>query len=209
MRKISIILLLVVVFAMGMIGCAKRSPMQNLSSAEVSETANPDESIIVFFAPANQHRLHVPIVETDGNGNLSFVTILVSGTKHLHRTTPGKHLYFLSTVNGRSEMLEANVEAGKIYYTYVSQHPNSRDSDPQRQYFNAFQFLPVPNITDEAFRKDLALCRWYQNTWAAKDWFERNRRDMQKRSVEALTRHQEAVSKKVIMSEYGTTALVR
>ena len=209
MRAFSILLVLIIAFSLGISGCAKNSPMQNLGTAAINETVNSDESIIVFFIPAKQHRLHVPIVETDENGNLGFVTILVPGTKYLHRTTPGKHFYFLSTVQGWSEMLEASVEAGKIYYTCVSQHPNSRNPDSPRQYFNSFQFLPVSDVTDEPFTKDVALCRWYQNTGAAKDWFERNLPDQQRRSAQARARHQETGSKKIISPEYGTTTLVQ
>jgi len=207
MRNFSILLVLIMALSVGMIGCAKKSPMQNLGPAGINETVNLDESVIVFFVPANQLRLHIPIVETDEVGNLSLVTILVPGTKYLHRTTPGKHLYFLSTVRGRSEMLEANVEAGKAYYTYVSQHPDSRGSDPE--YFHAFQFVPVSKITEESFREDFALCQWFKNARLTEEWFERNRPDLQKRYIEAQTRHKEAGSQKVIAPEYGTATLVQ
>ena len=181
--------------------------MQIIDPTEINGTISSGESIVVFFVPAGQKRLHVPIVEADENGNLSLVTILVSGTKYLHRTTPGKHLYLLSTVGERSEMLEANLEAEKTYYTYVSQYPDSPDTSSR--LFYAFQFLPVPRVTDEQFTKDLALCRWFQNSETAKNWFERNHPNLQKRFIEAQTRHSEASSNKKISLEYGTTIPVR
>ncbi len=199
MRRL--LLIFAAVLCLGMTGCASKL-MQPVDPAAMNDTVQPDEAGIVFFrATTFGGAIQAPIIEASEGGKLNFVAIVSAGKKYLHRTTPGKHLY---VVGGESsEMLEADMDAGKTYYVYVS---------PRMGWVKArFVFMPVPNASDEAFKKDLAWCDWVQNTPEGQAWFSDNLPSLQAKYADAQKEHNEAKpeDKKVIKPEYGTLTPVR
>ncbi len=195
MRKL--VLFFMVVMCAGMMGCASKF-MQPVDPAAMNTAVSQDESVIVFFrATSVGGGIQAPVIEASEDGKLSYVAIVSAATKYLHRTTPGKHLY---VVGGESsEMLEADMEAGKTYYAYVS---------PRMGWWKArFAFVPVPDATDESFKKDLAWCKWVQNTPGGETWFQDNLPSLQTKYTDALKEHQEAKpeDKKIIRPEHGST----
>lgn len=162
--------------AMGLIGCRKQH-MQGVRPAEMNEIVKSDETAIVFFRSAKSlgRKVQAPIIEANEDGNLSYIAVINSRYKYLHRTTPGKHMYFIGSIGDNSnKMLEANMEAGKTYYVDIS---------PQ---FGGIAFVPVLNIADESFKKALASCRWVKNRPSAQAWFLDNLPSLQKKYTSAL-----------------------
>ena len=202
MRKFFI--LLMVIASMGMTACSS-SLMQPVRPADMNKLNEPvksNETVIVFFRSSFfGGAVQAPIIEVSEDGKMSFVAIMSSGTKYLHRTTPGKHLY---VVGGESsELLEANMERGKTYYTYIS---------PRLGFMKArFVFVPVPDTADKSFIKDLASCNWVLSTPGGEKWFQDNLKSLQSKATEALKEYQEAKPerRKTIKPEYGTNTPVR
>lgn len=206
MRKI--LFLFVVIVSIGMTGCGSRH-MQPIAPEQMNETVNPDKAAIVFFRPSRFRGggLNPGIIEVDENEKLSFVAIISNGTKYLHRTTPGRHWYFWSSgsvLGGlASYILEANLEAGKIYYVDAFFDPS---------------FAPVTDTSDESFRKKLASCRWVENTPAGQIWFNNNLLSLQNKYTLARIRQADETPKvkvgssefdMIIKPEYGTNTPVQ
>jgi hypothetical protein len=166
MKKVALILALMA--SLGLAGCGGGlKSMRPVAPAQMNETLKPGEAAIVFFRPAmfQGSAANPGIIEAGENEKLSFVAVMPNGTKYFHRTTPGRHSYFWSSFGGlASYILEANLEAGKIYYVFV---------------FGKNSFTPVTDTSDESFRKDLASCRWVENTPEGQIWFNNNHTDLQ------------------------------
>jgi len=216
MRKF--VLFLMVIASMGMTGCAGTKLMQPIDHAQVNETVNSDEAVIVFFRPPmfRGRALNPGLIEVGEKEKLSFVAIMSNGTKYIHRTTPGKHQYFWSTTSILGPIvsypLEANIEAGKIYYTGV---------------FGDNPFTPVINVSDETFKKDFASCDWVQNTPDGQQWFDKNIKSLQDKytqmriaqgdetaKVKIVSYHKDGTKSEseidmIIKPEYGTNTPVR
>ncbi len=199
MRKI--VLALMMGLCMGMTGCASKL-MQPIDHAAMNDTVQQYETGIVFFrATSFGGAVQAPIVEATEDGTLSFVAVVSAGKKYLHRTTPGKHLY---VVGGESsDLLEANMEAGKTYYVYISPHIGWVKA--------RFAFDPVKNVADGTFRKDLAWCDWVANTPEGAKWFTDNLPSLQTKYADAKKEHAEAKpeDRKVVKPEYGSLVPVK
>jgi len=200
-------LLLVIIASLGMIGCAGRF-VQPVDPAQMNEAVKSTEAVIVFVRSSKfvGGAISLPIIEASKDEKLNFVTILPGGTKYLYRTTPGRHLYF--AINGNDwwafpyrpdAMLEANLEAGKTYYAYLT------------PALLGFVFEAVPDTTKESLKKDLASCRWVQNAPKGQNWFKNNLPRLEKKYAPALTKDQTAApdGKNVIKPAYGTNTPVR
>jgi len=195
------VLLLTVLSAVGMTGCASKL-MEPVDPAALNVNLHPDEAAIVIFrSTLFGGAIQAPVLEADESGNLNFVAVISAKTKYLHRTAPGRHFY---VVGGESSaILEANMEAGKTYYAYVAPYPG---------FFKArFVFVPVQNADNEKFKNNLAECKWVQNTPSGKVWFTDNMQSLKQKYADALKRHQEATAednsmfgKKILKPEYGT-----
>jgi hypothetical protein len=197
MRKLMLILLIAASLGMG---CANKL-MQPIESATIDGAVGPNETVIVFFrATSFGGAVQAPVIEASEDGALSYVAVISAGKKYLHRTTPGKHLYIVGGES--SEMLEADMEGGKTYYTYVS---------PRMGIWKArFVFVPVSNTSSEEFKKDVAWCNWVQNTPDGQAWFLDNLPSLQSKYAEALKKHQEATpdKRKTLKPEHGAAVPV-
>ena len=224
MRKIFLILM--VIASVGMTGCTRNPYTQPAGPAggvnamyNTINMVNPNEAVIVFFRSEKQAQVdaspglvrhgqadmypgggkQAPVIEGDEDvKKLSFITVLSkNNTKYLHRTTPGRHWYVVNTVRGRGDMLEADLEAGKTYYAYIS-------------YDKAFIFKPVSDDADKSFREDLASCIWIQNLPRGQEWFLENLSSLLRNYTAALAKHQAVMPeyRKIIRPEYGTNTPV-
>ena len=192
MRRL--ILILATMACLGLTGCGSKM-MQPVSPNEMNDSVSSEETGIVFFRSTKilGRAISYPIIEAGEDDKLSFVAIIPAGTKYLHKTTPGKHRFFVGSIAGsRYEMLEADMEAGKTYYADVA---------PSMAYV---YFTPVPDVTDKSFRKDLAGCDWVQNTPEGEQWFLNNLPSLQTKYGMAKT-----VDRKIILPEYGAVTPVR
>lgn len=188
--------LLVLVFLLGLTGCAS-DLMQPAEPESMTTTLAPNEAAIVFFRSSFVGgAVQAPVVDAT-NGKLKYIGIVSSGTKIRHKTTPGKHQYLVGGES--SELLEADLEGGKTYYTYIS---------PRIGLMKArFVFVPVTKedqVTD-SFKSDLAGCAWHSSKPEGESWFQENRPDMESKYGEALEQHRSAPpeEKKIIRAQDG------
>jgi len=202
----NLVLLLMVIAVMGMSGCAGKL-MRPVEPAQMDETVKADEAAIVFFRSTTfGGAIQAPIVEADEGGNLTFVAVISAKTKYLHRTTPGRHLYVIGGES--SAILEANMEAGKTYYTYIAPYPG---------FWKArFVFVPVQDTSNEKFINNFSQCMFVQNTQRGKGWFMKNMPSLQQKYASALKRYNETTAednslfgKRIIKPEYGTNTPVQ
>ena len=103
-------------------GCASGSPQLSESSTDGSTLPNietsSDMATVVFLRPsallAGARKLSLFDI-TDG---AQFLGILPNGTKTTSQITPGVRK-FMGTIAGSTGVMEAEIEAGKIYYVKV------------------------------------------------------------------------------------------
>jgi hypothetical protein len=201
--KKTLLSVLILAVVMGLTGCAGQSKLMEPVAA-INETVSPNEAGIVFLRYAAVGGLgtfeQIPIIEAGPDGKLSFVGILSPNTKLYHRTTPGRHIYFLGNygLNITAPIMEANLEAGKIYYSAAF-------------VISTYGLLPtgdfIPFNLNEANRlktlqSQLSTCRWVQNTPQGQDWFLANLPSLE----EKYNKYQKTKTenREVIKPEYGT-----
>ncbi|MDR2726065.1 MAG: hypothetical protein LBC90_08455 [Candidatus Adiutrix sp.] len=200
----NLVLLLVIIASVGMAGCAGQSKLMQ-PVATINETVNPNEAGIVFLRYAAVGGFgtfsQIPIIEASPDGKLSFVGILSPNTKLYHRTTPGRHIYFLGNVGLNvitAPIMEANLEAGAIYYSsaFVIENYGLLPSG---------EFIPF-NLNEadglKTLKSQLSACRWVQNTPQGQDWFLANLPSLEEKYNKYQKTKQE--NRKVIKPEYGT-----
>ena len=191
MKSVKGVLLLLALLALT--ACStKTSYMSPL--IEEPKMIQSDESAIVFMRPSVfGGAIQAPIAEIKDDG-LVFVAISSSGTRILHKTTPGKHLYL---VGGESaHLLEADLEAGMVYYVYVK---------AIRGLWKArFQFNPVTDLTDKSFRKDYIKCKWYTENEKAEQWFQENYKSLEYKTKTQLDKDKQAY----LTSDLGINSLI-
>lgn len=92
-----------------------------------------------------------------------FVTISSIGTKIFYKTSPRKHVYLMDGDFGY--FMDANLEAGKIYYVYIS----------RRMGWVRDRFIFEPVSPSELKRADvirtISKCDWYENSPEGEQYF--------------------------------------
>jgi hypothetical protein len=179
-------------------GCAGKSDYMQPAVLSQADTAlTQDEAAIVFFRPSTfGFLIQAPIAEF-ADGELKLVSIVSAKSKVFYKTTIGKHFFIVGGEG--NELLEADIEGGKTYYSYIQ---------PQLGLVKArFAFKPVTDIAlkSQDFLDDLNACTWHTNKPEAQAWFFENKESMLNKYQSALTKHQEAEpkDKKIILPEYG------
>ena len=177
MRKV--LLIVAATLCLGLTGCASHL-MKPADMAGISKPLADNESAIVFFRATNfGGAIQAPVLEVRNDGTLQFIAIVSSGAKFLHKTEPGKHLYLIDGEFGY--FMEATLEGGKTYYTYVM---------PKMGWWRArFIFGPVANVQDETVQKDLAWCKWYENTPEGQQWFSEQKDRLEQRYANLIQRY--------------------
>ncbi|MDR2099831.1 MAG: hypothetical protein LBP40_03260 [Campylobacteraceae bacterium] len=209
-------------------GCAsKYMQPANLSEADMKLTQN--ESAIIFLRPTILGgAIQAPIAEFIDN-DLKFVAIVSAKSKVFYKTTPGKHFF---VVGGEgSNLLEAELEGGKTYYSYVNPYmgfakasfkfePVKNGNKPikkENKKDSFFNFVKTENnnlnsydfekfyLEAKGFQDDLANCEWQISNPESGTWFAQNKNSMWKKYENAFKMHQEAKPeyKKIIKPEYG------
>ncbi|MDR0408217.1 MAG: hypothetical protein LBH45_04845 [Campylobacteraceae bacterium] len=206
-------------------GCTSNH-MQSVNLSESDMKLAQNESAIIFLRPTILGgAIQAPIAEFVDN-NLKFVAIISAKTKVFYKTTSGKHFF---VVGGESSnLLEADFEGGKTYYSYI---------EPYMGFAKArFEFEPVKNgarlssendkkdpfatlgttnnslwgyerayFDSKEFKNDLEDCMWYESKPVTYEWFAKNKNSMWKKYESALKRHQniKPEKRKIIKPEYG------
>lgn len=185
--------------------CAKTSKLMQPSDTEnitPQTVLENDQAAIIFYRPDLMGMsVQAPVAEILEN-NISHVGIVSSGMKILHKTTQGRHQYF---VGGESAaLLDATLESGKYYYVEI---------DPRMGIWKArFAFVPATNEMQatEDFRKDYAKCKWYTNTPAGEAWFKDNLASMLEKKDTALKKHEKTdeIKRAVLKPDDGADTLL-
>ncbi|MDR0666069.1 MAG: hypothetical protein LBF71_01520 [Campylobacteraceae bacterium] len=145
-------------------------------------------------------------------------------SKVFYKTTPGKHFFVADGEVGN--MLEADFEGGKIYYSYVNPYygflqgrfefepvKNGNRPDSEGDKKDPLSTLNSKNLygyerayfDSKEFKNDLEHCTWYKSKPEIHEWFIKNKNSMWKKYESALKRHQNTKpeERKIIKSEYG------
>lgn len=153
-----------------------------------------DEAAIVFFRSTYfGGGAQAPIAEFIDN-DLKFVAILSAKSKVFYKTTPGKHFFVVGGESGN--LLEADFEGGKTYYSSVKLRPGVLKA--------RFVFGPVEN--GRIPHGDLQSYKWIANKPnESAVWFNNSKKSMWQKYENAFEKHQRARSenKKIIRPEYG------
>lgn len=168
---------LLAVACLAMVGCSSKL-MQSADPTIAESHPGPDEAKIVFFRATTFGGAIQSWVCEEKEGELEYIAIVSAGAKVAHTTTPGKHMYLTGAENG--ELLEADLEGGKTYYTYVS---------PRMGWWKArFVFDPVSGerLSTNAFKKDLAWCDWREPNQDGQIWFRDNLPSLRSKYIDAL-----------------------
>jgi hypothetical protein len=196
MRKF--LMIMAVAACLGLTGCAGSKLMQPVDPAAMPSTLSQDESAIVFFRATHfGGAVQAPVADVTDD-KLEHVAVVSAKMKVLHKTAPGKHFYLVGGES--SELLEADLEGGKIYYVYIS---------PRLGWWKArFVFVPVTkkDLETDRFKEDLAWCEWHTNAPEAEAWFRDNLPSMKAKRADAYKRHNEANAedRKILRPEDGT-----
>ena len=195
MRKLILLWLCLVMLAAG--GCASNL-MQPVDPASLPQILNEDEAMVVFLRPSFfGGAIQAPVIEAV-NGVLSLVGIVSAGDKVLLVTTPGNHYYVVGGED--SNLLEARLDGGKVYYAYVS---------PAMGLMKArFELEPVTyeQLFERTFKSDLAGCTWRTAKPEAQLWFNDNLPSLNSKYADAMAEHNNtpAEERNIILPEYGS-----
>ena len=183
-------------------GCTSKL-MQPAATPSVTGAVQSDQAAIVFFRPSLfGGGIQAPVIEATET-DILYVGIVSSKMKLLHKTTPGKHHYIVGGED--SNLLEADLEGGKIYYVEVN---------PKLGLVKArFVFVPITNteLSSESFLKDLAACKWYANLPEGKAWFESNYASLKNKKEKAVGKQDRegAYQKALVIKQYGSAILIQ
>jgi hypothetical protein len=149
--------------AIALAGCQNRSPlMTGAAHSEADAAPGPGSALIVFMRPSNYGAAAQSSVFDITSGEPVLVGIVSADTKVAYETGPGNHRFMV--VAESADFMEAEVDAGKTYYTIV---------DPRLGVFLArFSLRPVQRqeIDTARFKAWYADCVWVKTTQAAQDW---------------------------------------
>ena len=198
MKRIGLLsVLLLVIGFLGLAGCASNSMRPVTDIAAITKPLSQDEAAIVFFRPsALAQAIQAPVLEVVGD-QLQFVALIPFGTKFLHKTTPGKHLYLIDGEFGY--FMDSDLEGGKTYYACV---------DPRIGWWRArFVFVPVTSqdFTGDKFTTDFARCNWYENSHESLRWFENEEIRLKNRYADLIQKYSsfKPEEKTKMLPEYG------
>ena len=190
--KRNILFLLSVLFVLA--GCSASTPLMKTYEPETPpDIINADESAIIFLRPEKLgYAIQSPVAEII-DGDAQFVAIVSYNTKFIYKTTPGKHYFVVAGETG--DVLEANLDAGKIYYVRIS---------PRMGTWKArFVFDPVINLSAPGFIKNVQEASWYTNTDEGFKWFSDNKRSF----IDKYSASQDEI--KILKPEFGVETPIR
>ncbi|WP_444995473.1 hypothetical protein [Aliikangiella sp. IMCC44359] len=125
----------ILILTLGVIltGCAS-NPMQVLKDQPLEKAKEGEAQVVFMRSSFVGGAINSSIFEIVDNEPV-FVGILANGTKLAYNTKPGKHTFMV--VSEAADFLEANVVAGKTYYSIVT---------PRMGFWKArFSIWPIRN----------------------------------------------------------------
>lgn len=148
--------------------------------------ALPDKAVVVFFRSSFYGSgIATSVYESTGDATL-FVGVIGSKMKMTHLVDPGHHQFMVIAEN--ADFLEANLEAGKIYYVLIS---------PRMGVWKArFSLLPIRNkdsdnersVRNSNFAEWMRETRVVVKTSEADAWFEKNKSSILKKRTSYLAK---------------------
>jgi hypothetical protein len=155
-------------------GCAS-DKMTSISEPPIVAAAPADQAVIVFVRPSLFGGAIQSVVYDVSGDTPALVGIVSSGTKIAYAVPPGTHRFMV--VSEAADFMDAEVAAGKTYYTLVTVRPG---------WWRArFSLLPVPPGAPD-LADQLKGCSWVDNTPASQQWAHDNMPSVQRREAEYL-----------------------
>lgn len=158
-------------------GCAT-GPMQEMPGAMIKAPAQNDAQVV--FVRSSMMGSAISSSVYDVTAGTQFVGILPNGDKLAYTTTPGKHLFMV--IGESADFLEANLTAGKTYYSVVK---------PRFGAFKSrFSMWPIRNDANADYSsKSSDFAGWQKttllsNTPASLAWFQKNQADIESKRAE-------------------------
>lgn len=165
-------IILISFFAVILGGCAGAAKLVT-PDANQSYQAKKDKALVIFMRSSFVGGAISSTVVDVTNDDPKLVAAFASGHKVAHYTDAGKHMYMVVGENG--DFLEADLEAGKIYYAIVT---------PRMGFWKArFSLHPLKlkhpeeefMLDSEELREWLADTKFIQPNEKAAVWFEKNK----------------------------------
>ncbi len=155
-------------------GCASSGQMVK-SANQALTNAPADHAQVVFMRSSFVGAAISASVFEVTSGTPEFLGLVEDDTKIVVNATPGKHIYMV--VSEAADFLEAEVVAGKTYYSVVT---------PRMGAWKArFSLWPVVNTSgkefswdDKAVQKMVAKTVLFENTEKSKKWAQDNNADI-------------------------------
>ena len=199
MNKIKLFTIASILLAM--FGCAS-NPMK-VSDEVTVEPASANEAQVVFMRNSFVgSAINASLYELTDSDPI-FIGIISNGTKLIHKTSSGKHRFMV--VSEAADFLEADVLAGKTYYSIVT---------PRMGAWKArFSMWPIKKSASEYTLDSEDFKTWKKNTKIAENsekaaaWFASNKASVVKKMNEYLAvwnqKSAEELAKRSLSQEDG------
>jgi len=169
--------------------------MQPVTDPAYQITAESDSATVVFLRPSRfGGGINSSVFQTD-NEQSKLVGMVPSRAKVAYRVSPGKHMFMV--VGESADFMEANLEAGKIYYAIVAARMGAWKA--------RFSLRPVDAGENEKLDKYLNACKWVKLSPAARAWATKNSASIEKKRNRYFEKWQEKASgdQPMLLPEYG------
>ena len=164
-------------------GCTSSLMTQSVTGSTVVPAAKAEYAQIVFMRPSSfggaiQSSVFDLKQENNQLADDVFVGIVSANTKVLYESPPGNHLFMV--VGENADFLQANLAPGKTYYALVA---------PRMGWWKArFSLHPIhrEELNSDDFQDWFESTDWYENTEAAYQWAEENRKSVEDKKAAYL-----------------------
>lgn len=168
MEKLRIIIALSCLLSL--FGCAS-NPMKVSNEVTFTKPASGEAQVVFMRDSFVGSAISASLYEVTDKEPV-FIGVITNGTKVVYNTTPGKHTFMV--VSEAADFMEANLAAGKTYYSIVTPRMGAWKArfsmwpikaDPSAEYSTA-------NSDFEGWKKSTKVA---SNTEEARAWYEANK----------------------------------
>jgi hypothetical protein len=168
---------LIALLASLLAGCAGTiAHMQEVSADRSPAGPRPGKAMVVFMRPSGMgFAVQSTVYEVQGD-RVSLIGVVAAKTKVAYEVDPGARLFMV--VGENADFMAAELLPNKTYYARV---------EPRMGLWKArFGLEPVPakDLSAEAFKNDLAECRWVVKAPAADAWMNQNLASIQSKRLD-------------------------
>ena len=175
-------------------GCVSLRGMREVPPDAVRLAPTTDQATIVFLRPARAGTT-TSLFELRGSDQ-RFIGLLVSDTRLVHRTAPGRTRFMVIGLS--ADFLDAELEAGKTYQVAVL-----LGQGPSEQFFVLRPVRPgAPQPA--AVQYCLSTCTWVENTERSEAWARRESSSIQRKKARYLPAWESQPNRPTLLAKDGT-----